>query len=220
MSPVMLSMQKGGVQANILHDSYQQYLLFTSQCLCPFLQVPNDPSRPDSQSQNAHSSSVTGSVTSQTQLQNSVATTVLLADTQGLSVEQNSVSASGTSMCPTIQVQSLLFCMLPLLQRCNESGKLRPAHVRPSNYCIGRAGYELQSQPAAAAASGVDLRQAGQSIASGNLQHCIRDSRHCISDSQHCPRDSQHCIRDSQHCIRDSQHCIFCLRMQHIRGLQ
>ncbi|KAA6416990.1 MAG: hypothetical protein FRX49_13052 [Trebouxia sp. A1-2] len=76
----------------------------TSRTVSLRIQVPNDPSRPDSQSQNAHSSSVTGSVTSQTQLQNSVATTVLLADTQGLSVEQNSVSASGTSMCPTIQV--------------------------------------------------------------------------------------------------------------------
>ncbi len=110
------------------------------------------------QSRGAHPSSVTGSVTSQSQPQSSVATTVLLADTRGLSVEQNSVSASGTTVCPTIQVQSLLFCMLPLLQPCNESGKLRPAHVRPSNYCIGRAGYELQSPPAAAAAaSGVDL---------------------------------------------------------------
>ncbi|KAL0055371.1 hypothetical protein WJX82_011399 [Trebouxia sp. C0006] len=68
------------------------------------IQVPNDPSRPDSQSQGAHPSSVSGSITSQSQQQSSVATTVLLADTRGLSVEQNSVSASGTTVCPTIQV--------------------------------------------------------------------------------------------------------------------
>jgi hypothetical protein len=111
------------------------------------------------------------------------------------------VSASGITVCPTIQVQSLLFCMLSLLQRCNENGKLRLAHIRPSNYCIGRAGYELQSHPAAAAAaaaaaSGVDLRQTGQSMSTV----CIRHSQHCITHSQHCVRDSQHCVRDSQHC--------------------
>ena len=138
-----------------------------------------------------------------------MATTVLLADTRGLSVEQNNVSASGTTVCPTIQVQSLLFCMLSLLQRCNENGKLRLAHIRPSNYCIGRAGYELQSHPAAAAAaaaaSGVDLRQGGQSMSTV----CIRHSQHCIRDSQDCITHSQHCVRDSQHCVRDSQHCEF-----------
>lgn len=161
------------------------------QCFYPFVQVPNDPSRPDSQSRGAHPSSVSGSVSSHGQPQSSVATTVLLADTQGLSVEQPGVSASGTTVCPTIQVQHLLFCMLPLLQHCNGSGKLRPAHIKSSNYCIGKAGYELQSHPtaaAASAASGLHLRQAGQSI--------------------------------STVYISSARHCIFWLRMQHKQGLQ
>ncbi len=87
-----------------------------------------------------------------------------------------------------------------LLQHSNESGNLRPARIRPSNNCIGRAGYELQSHSAAAAAaaSGLDLRQAGQTIST----LCISDSQHCISDSQHCIRGSPHCTRNLRRCIR------------------
>lgn len=72
------------------------------------MQVPNDPTRPDSQPQQSQPAQSSASTAGKTQggQQGSVATTVLAGAPSSAAVQrsQRSVGASTSTVCPTVQV--------------------------------------------------------------------------------------------------------------------